>query len=100
LTVANYSRGRAFEYKVRDWLKENYCDIVIRSAGSKGEFDLVGIHYNTGQVRLVSCRNSKRWSGIEKQRLNMIQKKLKTNFIVMRVYKDESTKKIMWEGIA
>ena len=97
--MANYRRGRAFEYRVRDFLKKHFCDIVVRSAGSKGEFDLIGIHYATGIVRLVSCRNKKRWASTEKQKLRLILKKLpKTGFMIMLVWNERG--KIVFEYMA
>ena len=39
--ATNYERGRAFEYRVRDWCKENGAVAVIRAAGSHGPADVV-----------------------------------------------------------
>lgn len=40
--MTQYAQGRLYEYAVRDqWVKKGY--IVLRSAGSKGPFDLVAL---------------------------------------------------------
>jgi hypothetical protein len=88
--VANYNRGRAFEYKVRDWLKEEWgCDIVVRSAGSKGTWDLIGMRYDTGETILVSCRNKKRWSKDERSELKLLGDRIHAAFTIMRVWPDK-----------
>ena len=57
----SYSRGRRFEYRVRDWLKAHGFELVIRSAGSKTPWDIVALRQGVGdpwqaQVWLVQCK--------------------------------------------
>lgn len=54
--MTNYQRGRSFEYLLRKKL-ENKGFLVIRSAGSKGLFDLVVIKEN--EVYLIQCKKKK-----------------------------------------
>lgn len=60
----NYSRGRAFEYKVRDFLKKSW-PLVVRAAGSKGPVDIVAIRPETSGVLLVSCKKAAYWPKAE-----------------------------------
>ena len=54
--MTNYSRGASFERRVRDHLRgEGY--FVVRSAQSKGDFDLVAL--KLGEVLLVQCKANK-----------------------------------------
>ena len=49
----SYRKGRAFEWRVRDYLRgKGY--LVVRSAASKGPFDLVALR--KGEVLLVQCK--------------------------------------------
>lgn len=41
--ATNYSRGRAFEYRVRDRLKKDGAAYVMRAAQSKGIVDLLAL---------------------------------------------------------
>jgi Holliday junction resolvase len=47
--MTNYTKGLRAEYKSRDLLREQGY-IVLRTAGSKGPFDLVALHENTGPL--------------------------------------------------
>lgn len=55
--MSKYRNGRAFEYKVRDVLKDRGY-FVVRSAGSKSPADLIAI--NSKGVLLVQCKRSGR----------------------------------------
>jgi hypothetical protein len=49
----NYNRGRAFEYaRKKAWEKVGY--IVLRTAGSHGDFDLVAVR--SGHVTFIQCK--------------------------------------------
>ena len=52
--MTRYSTGRTFEYKVRSLLEESGW-WVVRSAGSKGVADLVGV--SEAEVILVQCKH-------------------------------------------
>lgn len=54
----NYLKGRRLEYKVSKWLREDGFT-VIRAAGSKGPYDLVGIHPKYNLVFLVQVKGHK-----------------------------------------
>lgn len=50
----NYVAGRNFEYaRKKEWSSRGY--IVLRTAGSHGPFDLVGIHPSY-PVALIQCK--------------------------------------------
>ena len=53
--ASHYSRGAAFERRVRDLL-ESIGYLTIRSAGSKGVADLVAL--SSGSTLLVQCKRS------------------------------------------
>lgn len=54
----NYARGRRYEYKAMDLLKKIFnCSVVVRSAGSKGLIDVVGI--NDDYTYLVQVKSEK-----------------------------------------
>lgn len=53
MSLTNYQLGRAFEYRVRDLLKEHGW-YVTRSAQSKGPADLVAVQ--SGVIMFVQCK--------------------------------------------
>lgn len=53
--MSNYIRGRRHEYTVRDAYRKAGW-IVIRSAQSQGDFDLVCINPTTKEIRLVQLK--------------------------------------------
>ncbi len=55
--MSHYSRGRDFEWKVRDDLAENGYS-VIRSAGSKGDAKVDLIALKPGQLVFVQCKST------------------------------------------
>lgn len=55
--MTNYERGRSFEYYLKKKLEEEGF-LVIRSAGSKGIFDLVAIKGD--EVYLIQCKKNKK----------------------------------------
>lgn len=73
--ASNYSRGRAFEYRVRDRLYADGAVYVMRAAQSRGSADLVALfpkdHFdNLPVVWLVQCkRGTARMNPDERQRL-------------------------------
>lgn len=62
--MTNYTRGRSFEYKVRNYFKDLGW-VVVRSAGSKTKADLVAM--KSGITLLVQCKRTG-WPG-PKERL-------------------------------
>lgn len=62
--MSTASKGRAREHNARAWL-EDMGYTVVRSAGSKGCWDLVGI-CRTG-IALVQCKTG-RWPGTDELR--------------------------------
>ncbi len=53
----SYSKGRSFEYKVRDLLSNAGFD-VTRSAGSRGIKDLVAV--KNGRIYYIQCKYNKK----------------------------------------
>ncbi len=49
----NYLKGRSFEQKTAKWYREQGY-LVLRSAGSKGLFDLVAV--NSEHIMLIQCK--------------------------------------------
>lgn len=72
--MTNYSRGRKLEYAARDELIIRGYIIVIRSAGSKGPFDLVALSPSDVVLIQVSKKGVKRKADIEKLRKIQVQK--------------------------
>ena len=62
--MTNYTRGRSFEYKVRDYFRDLGW-VVVRSAGSKTKADLVCM--KAGITLLIQCKRAG-WPG-PKERL-------------------------------
>lgn len=54
--MANYARGAKVEYHVRDLYKSKGY-FVMRSAGSRGAFDLLA--YDKYNVIFIQCKNHK-----------------------------------------
>jgi Holliday junction resolvase-like predicted endonuclease len=53
----NYNRGRAFEYEIKaKYQKLGFS--VLRTAGSKGEFDLIAYHPKE-LVQMIQCKRVK-----------------------------------------
>lgn len=67
-----YSRGRAFEYRVRDFLKRNGW-FVIRSAGSKTPVDLAA--FKSNRTVFLQCKASKTPTLAKKERKALIMLK-------------------------
>lgn len=60
-----YALGRAFEYRVRKYFEKHGFPVVVRSAQSKGNFDLVAV--KDGNAYLIQCKRS---GGIDKSECN------------------------------
>ena len=56
--ATNYARGRAFEYRVRDYYKKKGW-YVVRSAGSKTITDLIAIGKD-GTVHFIQCKKDRK----------------------------------------
>ena len=59
--MTSYEKGRRFEYRVRDFLK-NKDYFVLRSPRSKGPVDLVAIR--KGEILFIQCKS---WGCIDKE---------------------------------
>lgn len=73
---SRYIAGRAYEYRVMKRLREEGYSETIRSAGSHGKFDVIGIDPVKKRIVLVQCKIGKtqkeaiknvKATGIEKQ---------------------------------
>ena|SRR6185503_4620491 len=51
----NYQRGRRWEYNVAKTLRENGYH-VLRTAGSKGKWDLIALDEAAGHIVLIQCK--------------------------------------------
>lgn len=51
-----YAKGRRYEYKTRDYLYQLGARFVVRSAGSKGPFDLIAVF--DGDIWLIQVKVS------------------------------------------
>ena len=81
----NYQSGRAFEYRVKEFL-EQHGFFVMRSAGSKGKIDLVAIpmfrpptfvDYNyESLLLLVQCKHGSKISKPEREGLLELEKQI------------------------
>lgn len=60
-----YQLGRNFEYRVRKWFEKNGFPVVIRSAQSKGKYDLCAV--KDGSTFLIQCKRS---GGIDRKECN------------------------------
>ncbi len=63
--MSNYSRGRKLEYAVRDELISRGYILVVRSAGSKGPFDLVAISPSDIVLIQVKASSARRKAAVE-----------------------------------
>ena len=52
--MTNYSKGRAFEYRVKRYLEDKGF-VVFRTAGSHSQADLIALKH--GEVWLVQCKS-------------------------------------------
>jgi len=85
--LTNYNKGRAAEYKVRDYLRLRGYNFSIRSAGSHGPIDLL-VANGSGTVLAVQVkRNSSPMSDIETINLASWAGAYKAYAILVRVKK-------------
>jgi Holliday junction resolvase len=74
--LSRYTRGRDFEYQVRDDFKD-HAALVVRSAGSKGVADLVVLRANRkryADVALIQCKAGRTISNKESKALAEVAK--------------------------
>lgn len=96
----NYAKGRRFEYKLIKEIR-NKGGIAIRSAGSHGLVDVVGIFPKQNIIVLYQCKTDAVFNGKEKQEVEEMYKAFKESKIPVcfnLVYmKDRKMKeKIVW----
>lgn len=53
---ANYIKGRRKEYKIKNELLSEGCDIAQRTAGSRSPFDVIGINIDKKIIKLIQCK--------------------------------------------
>jgi hypothetical protein len=72
-----YIKGYTAELEARDLLKKEGCNLVFRSAGSKGIADLCGVvfDYKTGKVKDIRLVQIK--SVLPKNKGNALKEKVK-----------------------
>lgn len=79
--ATNYERGRAFEYRVRDALKDKGAVYVMRAAGSHTKADLAAFFDTHGWspvVWLVQCKRDGRLPAAEREELVSIARQTGT----------------------
>lgn len=78
----NYINGAALEYKVIENLKTEWnCDLCIRSAGSHGLYDVMGINSQEGMLYFAQAKKGS--AKVSKEDLELMvekAKKLKKHF--------------------
>lgn len=77
----NYTNGVRREYQTKKVLEERGF-LVLRSAGSHGAFDLVGISYADGEVLLVQVKSGGALTPDEKREIQKVQVPYDTEFQV------------------
>ncbi|MEM1820965.1 MAG: hypothetical protein QXU64_05185 [Thermofilaceae archaeon] len=88
--MSSYKKGAKLEYKVRDLLaRRGY--FVVRSAGSRGPFDLVAL--KKGEVLLVQCRADGRVS--EEERRELVELARSVGAKAFLAYKEEGIVKLV-----
>ena len=90
-----YNRGRAFEYRCRDALRESGCFVVFRSAGSKTLADLVALR--RGETWLVQCKLDGHISKAEREALQLMTNELGCVGVV--AYREPKQKRIVFEEV-
>jgi len=66
--TTNYMRGRAKEYYLMNRLKKDGFDIVVRTAGSHGMFDIIAIRKSDLLIRLIQVK-PKHFSRIQEENI-------------------------------
>lgn len=67
----NYRRGRGKEYREMKKLRDEGYDIVLRTAGSHGAFDIIAIKLIEQEVKFVQCKPS---SMSENAKMKLVRK--------------------------
>lgn len=93
---SNYAIGRQFEYKVMKALTKMGAYHLVRSASSKGLFDIVAF-FPDGEVWGVQCKKNRRLGKAEREQLQEFINNVK-NVKVLHAY-DIPNDGVGWEGI-
>jgi len=87
-----YKKGRAFEYRVRNYY-EKLGYYVRRSYASKGIEDLIAIKARdciTSEVLLIQCKHNQKYVPLsKKEKSNLIKLSVQTGGIPVHAYSDE-----------
>ena len=82
--MTNYRRGVRAEHRARDLLKQQGYHTVIRAAGSKGAFDLVGL--GSKEIALVQVKRRRGISKAERAELLELKKQL-PEFVTVEIWR-------------
>lgn len=55
----NYIRGRKFEWELMETLQNRGADMVFRTAGSHGKYDVIAFFFEEKEVELYQCKTKK-----------------------------------------
>lgn len=95
--LTNYNSGANFERKVKKHI-ENKGYYVMRSAGSKGSFDLFAVKKDSKEkVSLIQCKNRKPTKE-EMADIELAQKDLKREDVIIMMVWPEG-KELIWNPI-
>lgn len=72
--MTNYRKGQRAEWRARDLLKQQGYHTVIRAAGSKGHFDLIGL--GPKDIALVQVKRGRAISKSERAELLELKQQL------------------------
>jgi len=86
--MTNYDRGRNLEYLARDELISRGYILIIRSAGSKGPFDLCAISPNDIVLVQVKASSARRKAAVENLRKIQVPKNVRKEIWVKIPYAD------------
>jgi len=94
---SNYAIGRQFEYKTMKALRQMGAVHIVRSASSKGIFDLVAF-FPDGDVWCVQCKKNGRLSARERAVMQEFMDDTNNLIKVLHAY-NEPGGGVKWEGL-
>lgn len=87
--MTNYDRGRKLEYAARDELIKQGYILIIRSAGSKGPFDLCAISPTDVVLVQVKASSARRKAAVDQLKKIQVPENVRKEVWVKVPYKDK-----------